>query len=410
MITVLRGGNIGDEKYYFKPDDVTISSEFVKKELFLKKGYMITPAVSSIDHIGKIALIDKDYSNVVVGGFVLMLQPFFNDEVISKYFLYAFAAKHHRENCRNITHKSGQAFYNLSREKLLNLPIPVPPLMEMKRIVDKIEELLPYINEYEIINSAIVDLKEKFPEQLKKSILQDAVQGKLVPQDPSDEPASILLERIREEKTRLIKEGKIKKDKNESVIFRRDNSYYEKSNGVERCIDEELPFEIPDSWCWARLKQLGITQTGNTPSKNHKEYFGDYIPFIGPGNISEHGIISSDKGLTRQGLEFGRLVKAGSILQVCIGGSIGKAAINQVDVTFNQQINSITPIACCKEYLFYVMTAPYFIKIIKERAGGTATPIINRGEWDNILIPLAPLKEQNKIVVTVKSAINFLRF
>ena len=89
MVTVLRGGNIGDEKYYFKPDDVTISSEFVKKELFLKKGYMITPAVSSIDHIGKIALIDRDYSNVVVGGFVLMLQPFFNDEVISKYFLYS---------------------------------------------------------------------------------------------------------------------------------------------------------------------------------------------------------------------------------------------------------------------------------------------------------------------------------
>ena len=210
MVTVLRGGNIGDEKYYFKPDDVTISSEFVKKELFLKKGYMITPAVSSIDHIGKIALIDRDYSNVVVGGFVLMLQPFFNDEVISKYFLYAFAAKHHRENCRNITHKSGQAFYNLSREKLLNLPIPVPPLMEMKRIVGKIEELLPYINEYEIINSAIVDLKEKFPDQLKKSILQEAVQGKLVPQDPSDEPASALLKRIQEEKVRLVKDGKIK--------------------------------------------------------------------------------------------------------------------------------------------------------------------------------------------------------
>ena len=305
---------------------------------------------------------------------------------------------------------TGDIIVHISTEKIGSFFIPIPPLAEQQRIVAKIEQILPHIREYELSESRIGQLNAAFPEQLKKSILQEAVQGKLVPQDPSDEPASALLERIREEKARLVKEGKIKKDKNESMIFRRDNSYYEKSNGVERCIDEELPFEIPDSWCWARLKQLGITQTGNTPSKNHKEYFGDYIPFIGPGNISEHGIISSDKGLTRQGLEFGRLVKAGSILQVCIGGSIGKAAINQVDVTFNQQINSITPIACCKEYLFYVMTAPYFIKIIKERAGGTATPIINRGEWDNILIPLAPLKEQNKIVVTVKSAINFLRF
>ena len=293
---------------------------------------------------------------------------------------------------------------------IASLLIPLPPIEEQNRVVSKLGVAIPHIKSYDIKNDAITELNKMFPEQLKKSILQEAVQGKLVPQDPSDEPASILLERIREEKARLIKDGKIKKDKNESVIFRRDNSYYEKSNGVERCINAELPFEIPDSWCWARLKQLGITQTGNTPSKNHKEYFGDYIPFIGPGNISEHGIISSDKGLSLQGLEFGRLVKAGSILQVCIGGSIGKAAINQVDVTFNQQINSITPIACCKEYLFCAITAPYFIKIIKERAGGTATPIINRGEWDNILIPLAPLKEQNKIVATVKSATNFLRF
>lgn len=99
-----------------------ISSEFVKPELYLRKNYMITLAVSSLEHIGKIALVDHDYNNVVVFGFVLMLLPVFNDDVISRYLLYAFAAKHHRDNCRNITHKSGQAFYNLSRELLMNLP------------------------------------------------------------------------------------------------------------------------------------------------------------------------------------------------------------------------------------------------------------------------------------------------
>ena len=226
MIRVMRGGNIGDEKYYFKADDVFISDEFVKPELFLKKNYMITPAVSSLEHIGKIALIEEDLIDTVVDGFVLMLIPLFNDDIISKYLLYAFAAKNHRDNCRSITHKSGQAFYNLSRELMMNLPIPLPPRSEMVRIISKLEEVLPFVDSYSNAERESTALNTSFPEQLKKSILQWAVQGKLVPQDPSDEPAEALLERIRGEKERLVREGKIKKDKHESVIFRRDNSLF----------------------------------------------------------------------------------------------------------------------------------------------------------------------------------------
>ena len=256
IIRVLRGGNIGEEQFYFKGDDVFISSELVKPELYLRKNYMITPAVSSLDHIGKIALIDKDYSDTVVGGFVLMLIPHFNDDVLSQYLLYAFAAKHHRDNCRNITHKSGQAFYNLSREQMMNLPVPIPPRGAMERIIAMLKRVLPKVADYAVADIALQNLNSSFPEALKKSILQEAVQGKLVPQDPSDEPAEALLERIRAEKQRLIKEGKIKKDKHESIIFRRDNSHYEKLDGVERCIDDELPFEIPENWCWARLGSI----------------------------------------------------------------------------------------------------------------------------------------------------------
>ena len=138
-------------------------------------------------------------------------------------------------------------------------------------------------------------------------------------------------------------------------------------------------------------------------AKNHPEYFGGFIPFIGPGDIIEYGINTNNKSLSRIGLEFGRLAIAGSILQVCIGGSIGKAAINHVDLAFNQQINSITPIECNEEFLFCTMISPYFVETIKERAGGTATPIINRGEWDNILVPVAPIREQSRIVKTIES-------
>ena len=142
----------------------------------------------------------------------------------------------------------------IAREDVLQSLFPVPPVSEQKRIVQKVSDLSPCLEQYAAADTKLLSLNTAFPEALKKSILQEAVQGKLVPQDPSDEPAEALLERIRAEKQRLIKEGKIKKDKHESVIFRRDNSHYEKLDGVERCIDDELPFEIPENWCWCRLK------------------------------------------------------------------------------------------------------------------------------------------------------------
>ena len=122
-----------------------------------------------------------------------------------------------------------------------------------------------------MVDAELSSLNNIFPETLKKSILQEAVQGKLVQQDPSDEPASVLLERIRAEKERLIQEGKIKRDKHESVIYRRDNSHYEKLDGIERCIDDEIPFEIPDSWEWERWGNISqsIQYGYNAPAKKH---------------------------------------------------------------------------------------------------------------------------------------------
>lgn len=237
--------------------------------------------------------------------------------------------------------------------------------------------------------------------QLKNSILQWAIQGKLVPQDPNDEPASVLLEKIRQEKERLIKEKKIKRDKNASIIYRgEDNSYYEKilATGEVKCIDEEIPFEVPKGWEWCRLSNIGITETGTTPSKTHPEYFGDYIPFLGPANILDDKIVRETQGLSFEGVKYGRVIPANSILQVCIGGSIGKCAIVHKEVTFNQQINSLTPIKCCVDYVHYVLQSETFRLAIIAKATGTATPIINRGNWEQLLFPLPPLVEQHRIV------------
>ena len=306
----------------------------------------------------------------------------------------------YKEPLRNA--KRGAAIPHLNKELFFNLPMPMPPIEEQRRIVEKIDEISSAISAYDIAYRKTDSLNTTFPEHLKKSILQEAVQGKLVPQDPSDEPAEALLERIRAEKQRLIKEGKIKKDKHESVIFRRDNSHYEKLNGTERRIDDELPFEIPDTWIWTRLNTLGYTQTGNTPSTAHPEYRGDYIPFITPGDIADGSIDYTNQGLSDIGKKVARVCPADSILQVCIGGSIGKAALSISEVTFNQQINAITPIVVSSKYVFAVLTSFMFLSAMKESAGGTATPILNRSLWDKMYIPVPPLAEQDRIVQRIE--------
>ena len=195
-------------------------------------------------------------------------------------------------------------------------------------------------------------------QQLKKSILQEAVQGKLVPQDPTDEPASVLLDRIREEKARLIKEGKIKKDKNESVIFRRDNSYYEKSNGIERCINEEIPFEIPDSWEWVRLASVGEWGSGSTPSRTHPEYYGGDIPWLKTGDLNDDYIVHIPESITKEALKKTsvRLNPKDSVLIAMYGATIGKLGILTYPATTNQACCACLPIeGVYNKFLFYFL-------------------------------------------------------
>ena len=229
------------------------------------------------------------------------------------------------------------------------------------------------------------------PEQLKASILQYAIQGKLVEQRPEEGTGEELYRQIQAEKQRLIKEGKIKKEK-----------------ALPEISEDEFPFEIPESWKWVRLSTIGITQTGNTPSKSHPEYIGIDIPFITPGDILNGQICYNNQALSLLGKNVARVCDEDSIMQVCIGGSIGKVAITDRKVAFNQQINVVSPLFCLSKYLFAVMQSVYLTTSMKERAGGTATPIINRGLWDSLCIPLPPLAEQKRIVAKIEELLPYI--
>ena len=178
----------------------------------------------------------------------------------------------------------GGAQPNISREKIVAHLMPLPPFEEQNRIVQKIESVLPLIELYGKSQDKLNALNKSIFPLLRKSVLQEAIQGKLVPQDPNDEPASVLLERIKAEKAKLFKEGKLKKkDLVDSVIFKGDdNKYYEKVGSEINCIDDEIPFEIPSNWQWVRLGKVTIVNPRNTISD---EMSVGFIPMtnISPG-------------------------------------------------------------------------------------------------------------------------------
>ena len=295
----------------------------------------------------------------------------------------------------------GIGIQGLSSNAIHSLLFPLPPLAEQHRIVETIDKLQPYTDAYADVESTLDTLNTTFPERLKKSILQEAVQGKLVPQDSSDEPAEALLERIRAEKQRLIKEGKIKKDKHESVIFRRDNSHYEKLDGMERCIDDELPFEIPESWAWVRWGAIAesIQYGYNAPAKQEGR-----IRMVRISDIHENTVAWSsvpfcdidDSDIPTY------LLQANDILFARTGGTVGKSfLVSEVpceSIYAGYLIRTRYSSLLCPQYLKYFMESPLYWQQLKSGTTATAQPNCNGQTLAKMLLPLPPANEQLRIV------------
>ena len=308
---------------------------------------------------------------------------------------------------------SGAVVKNLNSDKVGESLFPLPPLSEQHRIVSKIEELLPLITEYEKAETQLTALNTSFPAQLKKSILQQAIQGKLVPQDPDDEPASKLLERIRAEKQELIKAGKIKKDKNESVIFKRDNSHYELCGGVERCIDDEIPFEVPESWVWCRLNNIctKLVDGDHNPPKGETSQT-QYL-MLSSTNINNDSIVELEKVryLKKELFEKEDLrtkVEKGDIFFTSVG-SLGRSCIYNggYNICFQRSVSVIKTLIY-NAYLKIVFDSVYFQDKVNREATGTAQKGFYLNQLSESLIPIPPLYEQNRIESQIIELFNII--
>ena len=321
---------------------------------------------------GRSAIWDKDY-DICLQNHIHRLRPVIQGTCEYVYYLIYLLKESNR------LASVGTAMPGLSANRLKELHVPLPPLAEQKRIVAKIEELLPKVDNYGKAQDELNKLNEELPEKLKKSILQEAIEGRLVPQDPNDEPASVLLAKIREEKKQLLKDGKLKK----------------KDLEVKPISEDEIPFEIPESWEWVRLGSVISLLSGRdlVPQDYNDSNHG--IPYITGASNFDYGQLLinrwTEKPMT--------VSKKGDLLITC-KGTIGTMAYNEVgEIHIARQVMAINSFCVNLDYIkYFLMRQVYEL----EKKAKSIIPGISREDLLDSSFPLPPLVEQHRIVARIE--------
>ena len=305
-----------------------------------------------------------------------------------------------------IQSKSKGVIPGIERKDILDSLVAIPPLSEQKRIAETVETLLELVDS---IESDKIDLSELI-KKTKAKVLDLVIKGKLVPQDPNDEPADKLLEKIREEKEKLIKEGKLKRDKNETYIFKNsdDNSYYEQIDGETVCIDDDLPFEIPDSWRWERLQNICTLITDGTHQTPTYTNIGHI--FLSSKNVTTNKINWDNVMYISDDLHeklYSRLAPELNDILLAKNGTIGKAALVDRDVEFDVYVTlaviRLFKIYVLPQYIHKIIESKHIQDFFKGEQRGIGVPNLHLENIRRTLIPIPPQKEQNKIASKITS-------
>ena len=342
-------------------------------------------------YLKNIAIFDKKNDYYVASTAFIVMTPIL---VKNNFLVYALLSPKIQTVINQKS--SGSNYPAINDTNFQELFIPIPPLQEQVRINKKLSELLKRIDQYAYGYSLLDILDKTFPEKLRKSILQYAMQGKLVPQDATDEPVEVLLEKIREEKQRLFKEGKLKKkDLQESIVYQGDdNSYYE---------------NCPNTWAKVTLATISKITSGGTPKTDLKEYYNGEIPWFTPADLSKtqsnYYLDNSLKSITRSGLKnsSAQLIDAYSIVYSS-RAPIGYINIVPKQYTTNQGCKSLTPYLVIVKWLYFAMK--YATADIKKHASGTTFLEISASKLGDFYIDLPSISEQERIVDKIEKLWN----
>ena len=401
-VIVLRSSNIKDGKLHL--GDIVRVKKIIPDKLWIEKNDIIICARNgSKKLVGKSAIVEEVKEPMTFGAFM----------AICKTHLWLFVYYFLQSDLffSQLREVSGTTTINqLTQNSFNSFLLPIPPADEQNRISAKLQTLLPIIEKYGELQDALDELNGSIKLRLQKSILQEAIQGKLVPQEQTEEPAAILLNKILEEKHKLLREGKLKKkDVVDSVIFKgEDNKYYEKIGNRVLDISEEVPFEIPDSWEWTRLASIANLYTGNSISETEKreKYTGvSGMDYIGTKDVGFNSKIDYNNGVSvpSRYLPDFKIAPAGSVLLCIEGGSAGrKIAILEKTVCFGNKLCCFSPYADLSHYLFFYLQSPSFFEIFQKNKTGIIGGV-SVNTLKDLLVAVPPVNEQVRIVTKIQS-------
>ena len=382
--------------------DIDYISKY-KEEQFIQKGDIIINSTGG-GTVGRTGYIDDSifdkFDKFVADSHVTVIRP---NTLLSHRYIYLYLLSPYiqigiEERCAGSTNQ-----IELGTATIYDYLVPIPPVEEQKRIVEKIEVVSPIIVQYGKLHSNLGNLNSTLPLLLKKSILQDAIQGKLISKDSSDEPASVLLQHIKEEKQRLVKEGKLKKkDVIDSTIFRGDdNKYYEQIGRENTDITDDVPFDLPSNWKWVRLGQIVRMCIGKTPARGDARYWVNATkPWVSISDMVDYGHINNTKEKISNVASslMGNISPVGSLL-MSFKLTVGRTSILNIDAYHNEAIISIYPYIdneyALRDYLFYALP---ILSNIGDSKNAIKGKTLNSKSLRSLLIPLPPLKEQRRII------------
>lgn len=388
---------------------MTGASNFLNEDLIVNR-WTLFPA--TISHIGELLITCKGTIGTMafnsIGDIHIARQIM---SISSKYINLNYLKLYLEIYVSELEKAARSIIPGISRNDILTSVFPVPPLNEQARIVEFIKSITPSISLFGKKQTELIQLNDTVKPTLKKSILQEAIQGRLVAQCETDEPASVLLDKIRAEKKSLVKEGKLKKSALEdSVIFKGDeNKYYEKCGKDLFCIDDEIPFEIPNSWEWVRFGSLINMRMGKTPARGDVNYWTNgKTPWVSISDMFDYGIIKNTKekvsDFAIQTAFGGNIVPKGTLI-MSFKLTVGRTSLLDIDAVHNEAIISIRPYVdkedSLRDYLFYVLPLISNFGDSKDAIKGKT---LNSTSLFNLLIPLPPLAEQKRIVTAIVTA------